>query len=85
MAGTIYWAGITADEDFAIYTNEADAVAGTNRVILTTAGTGNHTMHYQAEVQFSALPTNYEPSNAFDGKSDLTLTMKLTGVITSTV
>ncbi|MDK1103954.1 MAG: hypothetical protein QGD93_10130, partial [Actinomycetota bacterium] len=61
------------------------AVADTNRVNLTTTGTGNHTMHYQAEVLFSAIPTNYEPSNAFDGKSDLTLTMKLTGVISSTV
>lgn len=85
VAGTIYWAGATGVDAVTVHTTEADAVADTNRVNFTNGGVGTHTMHYQAEVLFSAIPTNYEPSNAFDGKSDLTLTMKLTGVITSTV
>lgn len=46
VAGTVYYANPTTTQDFEIMLTKADAIAGTNRINLTGAGTGTTKFHY---------------------------------------
>lgn len=81
---TTYWVAVLDDDTFELCTTEANAKAGT-QIDITDIGTGTHTLHGQDSLLFKAQPTNFEPASAVEGKLGLSVTLKLSGAITSTM
>ncbi len=82
---TDYWIRVeTVDVTFSIYPTKADALAETNKIDIIDGGAGTHTLWCQDSFAFSAQPTVHESSASVTDKLALSVTMKLTGAITST-
>ncbi len=66
VAGVFYYAGVTGTTTFKAYPTSADALASTNAIDFTGAGTGTHTVSSGTSWVFSANVSDFQASAMVD-------------------
>lgn len=84
IAGKWYFARRINADTFSIHLTAAAAVANTGAINSATAGTGTHTVKSGTRFEFSASTTGFEPGSPADGAHSVSITLKVTGVVTVT-
>ena len=86
-ADTTYWVAWVSVDTFTMHPTNADAVAGTNTIDITTTGTGTHTLQIGMRLSFAAILDTHGWGDADAQAPDalnLSAKLKISGGITKT-
>ena len=79
IADNLYYAELVDADEFVAHTTSADAVAGTNDIDFSTAGTGTHSVLTGSILTFTGIVQAFSPGASVDGVLTASITIAVTG------
>lgn len=79
VAGSLYFAAKASGTTLTVYPTPQDAIAATNQITFSTAGTGTHTINGGSMLTFSGAFKNAKLSGPVADKLSISATLKVTG------